>query len=133
MSEPDTCPECNGRGHFLFAFSTPTCTHCGGTGKVASDSSRILVHPRMRQMPARLKAMSEGRVPVEVEDYPSGGPRHTFWVRGILVGVWIYPDACQAYFERRGRRWRLGPFPHYRAAYEAAHRIVGCTPSRGEG
>ncbi|MEC9048923.1 MAG: hypothetical protein VYA51_13005 [Planctomycetota bacterium] len=32
--QPGVCPECNGRGYFLFAMSTPTCDACGGTGKV---------------------------------------------------------------------------------------------------
>ena len=27
------CPECKGRGHFLFVMSTPLCESCGGTGK----------------------------------------------------------------------------------------------------
>lgn len=30
------CQECNGRGHFLFAMSTPTCDVCGGTGVVGA-------------------------------------------------------------------------------------------------
>lgn len=34
------CTECNGRGHFLFAMSTPTCDVCGGTGVVGDAESK---------------------------------------------------------------------------------------------
>jgi hypothetical protein len=34
------CPECKGRGHFLFVMSTPPCESCGGTGEAADRVHR---------------------------------------------------------------------------------------------